>query len=261
MTEGQGFARRVASENLQRFAPLLGGVGEGADAEGSAETETGQEVDPDAANEEAEPDPERAEAESLFGGTSISVSVPFRRPPRRPRRRGDRRGGRAQPGPEQGALGGPGQPQPRPTAARGPLRWRKPNLPASDAQRPPTSDSNPTGNLRLAQAGFQVDGERIDQTTYFRNVVFGDLDWQRTGDREDAWADFAVTILGREFGVHRLRVSHNPGREAEQHNVTTTLHWGGLGETLRTQINVRNRTLSLYGPPRGQDSPFFIEIT
>jgi len=37
---------------------------------------------------------------------------------------------------------------------------------------PPTLGSNPTGNLKLTQAGHN-----IDWRTYFRYEMFGDLDW------------------------------------------------------------------------------------
>lgn len=49
--------------------------------------------------------------------------------------------------------------------------WEKHNLPKSDTQQP-SEKSNPTCNLRLSQAGYKVDGQKIDQTTYFRNEVF-----------------------------------------------------------------------------------------
>ena len=93
---------------------------------------------------------------------------------------------------------------------RGPLLWRKPNLPASDVQRQP---GNPTGGLRLTQAKFTAEGRRIDQTSYFRNTLFGGLPWttkRPTPFVESTTVRFDVTILGQPFGIQQLEISHKP---------------------------------------------------
>jgi hypothetical protein len=192
MNPGQGFARRVTVENLANFAPLLRRPAE-------------QDVPEDVANQPSDTpsDPAYQEAERQFNGSHLSFQLPFRRPAttRRPRRR--------QPASAQ---------QPRlqrsPEGPRGPLVWRK-TLKASDVQRQP---GNPTGGLRLTQARFtDVNGSRIDQTTYFRQDLFGTFNWieGRSGRnrREDAFIEFDIYVGGEAWGVHRLRVSHKPSGE------------------------------------------------
>ncbi len=121
------------------------------------------------------------------------------------------------------------------------VRWCK-RLPSSDAQqvRPGT---NPTGKLRLAQAGFE-----IDQTTYFREVLFGEEDWVRV-DRhgkayEEAHIRFSVTRPGDEALPMTLRVDHAAHRVASQRNVPTILGWGTeLGQWLRQNNQTGNWVL------------------
>lgn len=106
-------------------------------------------------------------------------------------------------------------------------RWFK-KMAASDAQHPPTEESNVTGVLRLTQARLG-----IDQTRYFRHDFFGGLAWTNVGTvtkpKEQVIVPFDVTIDGRALGLHNLMITHAAHREADQHNVTTVLHWGDLG--------------------------------
>jgi HKD family nuclease len=141
----------------------------------------------------------------------------------------------------------------------GELLWQKTNLPASDVQR---QKGNVTGGLRLVQAKWKVLGSFIDQTTYFRNDVFGHLAWyvwKENPYSEKAEADFEVYILGESYGLHQLMISHKPSGEAGQHNYTTILHWGDLAETVR-ELNLVGKTFNLYAPPSGQTGPFIIEV-
>lgn len=141
----------------------------------------------------------------------------------------------------------------------GELLWQKTKLPASDVQR---QKGNVTGGLRLVQAKWQVSGNFIDQTTYFRNDVFGHLIWSTWKTKpysEKAETSFEVYILGESYGVHELMISHKPSGEASQHNYTTILHWGELAETIR-QLNLVGKTFNLYSPPEGQAEPFIIEV-
>ena len=174
---------------------------------------------------------------SLFTGTAIPVHLPSKR---RPETKSIKE-----------RIPGP----------RGPLVWRKVELSRTDAQR---QVGNPTGDLRLTQAKFEVGGGVIDQTRYFRHEVFGEGDWtlERQSPRVET-ADFVfdVTILGDRLGPMMLAVSHKPTGEAGQGNYTTGVRWGPLLDILAHQIDVTGKTLSLYGPPRGAKDPFFIEIT
>jgi HKD family nuclease len=141
----------------------------------------------------------------------------------------------------------------------GELLWQKTKLPASDVQR---QSGNVTGGLRLTQAGWTVSGNPIDQTTYFRNDVFGYLTWSVWKERpfsEKAEAYFDVYLLGKSYSIHQLMVSYKPSGEAGQHNYTTILHWGDLAEIIR-ELNLVGKTFNLYAPPSGQAEPFIIEV-
>jgi hypothetical protein len=121
------------------------------------------------------------------------------------------------------------------------------------------------GGLRLTQAGFKVAGLDIDQTTYFRSL-FGAFPWRpparpRTSARqEEAEIPFNVTILGNPVGLQTLRVSHKPSGEAGQGNYTTIIHWGPIAQILRSAINIQGKTVRLYAPPSGAQSPFLLEV-
>jgi len=142
----------------------------------------------------------------------------------------------------------------------GKLLWQKINLPASDVQR---QKGNVTGGLRLVQAKWKVLDKFINQTTYFRNDIFGHLSWSVWKTKpysEKAETRFDVYLLGKSYGIHELMISHKPSGEAEQHNYTTMLHWSGLAETIQ-KINLVGKTFSLYAPQNNQSEPFIIEIS
>ncbi len=121
--------------------------------------------------------------------------------------------------------------------------WKKRNLPKSDSQQP-SEGSNPTCNLRLSQAGHAVDGNRIDQTTYFRDEVFCDCDWEETENGEKTYIPVDLEIDGKFKGRYNLKVTHEPHRESNQDNVTTVLHWEDAIPAL-TEEDVTGKNLSL----------------
>lgn len=125
------------------------------------------------------------------------------------------------------------QPTIAPTSA---LRWCK-QLRASDAQQV-ISGTNPTGKLRLSQAG-----NPIDHRTFFRNGIFSHLSWAmqiRKGNAvEMAVGQFDVTVRGSNLGTLSLVIDHAPHREAQQNNVPTILAWGStLGRTLSSTSHI-----------------------
>jgi len=145
----------------------------------------------------------------------------------------------------------------------GSLLWVKPKLKESHIQSPSKPQTNPVGALRLGSARYKVDGEIIDQTKYFRNIVFSDLEW--TSDpvinhpnKEVATAKFEIIISGVNYGVFNLNLSHEPDREAKQNNATTLIHWG-TATTIIKQKNLVGRGLYLY-EPLAKELPFTIEI-
>src|SRR3989344_2496517 len=143
--------------------------------------------------------------------------------------------------------------------SKGNLLWKKPELSASDVEKSP--GGNVTGRLKLVKSGFKVNGKLIDQTTYFRKEMFGNLDWvdKAHTKKEVAEGIFAIKILGKDMGLHRLIVGYNPDGEAFQNNYTTHLSWGHLSETIR-KLNLIGKELSIYSPQEGQEEPFYLEI-
>ncbi|MCX6233125.1 MAG: phospholipase D family protein [Bacteroidetes bacterium] len=146
----------------------------------------------------------------------------------------------------------------RPTI--GNLVWVRRKLPASSVQNAGTG-TNPTGGLRLVQNEFKVNGVRIDQTSYFRNILFGNYLWQKTSSTpfvESAIIPFEVTIRGKLLGKIDLTVRHKPSGEAGQHNYTTSISWGILGETIK-KASLTGSRLELYSP-KGRSKTFQIII-
>ncbi|MFP7254858.1 phospholipase D family protein [Terribacillus goriensis] len=145
------------------------------------------------------------------------------------------------------------------------LVWRKSNLPRTDAQfiPPGLRRTNVTGNLRLAQAGFEVGGSRIDVNTYFRHDIFGGLTWSRRirgGGRaplEIAEGEFYLRIFGTWFGSYNLEISHDLNRVSGQNNIPTILHWGTALRAV-TSINITGHRLDMYQIP--SLNAYFIDI-
>lgn len=110
-------------------------------------------------------------------------------------------------------------------------RWFR-ELDNTAAQQVKSLGSNPTGNLRLSQGDSD-----FDHKVYFRNVFFGGLPWAPTEGKDseqEVVVDFQVRIVGTALGIQGLRISHDPKRIAGQANVPTVLHWGTLGQVLRS---------------------------
>ena len=160
--------------------------------------------------------------------------------------------------------------QPRPPAAGGgavmvsapptfgQLVWIKPSLPSSDLQL--NQGSNVPGVLRLTQAGFEVNGHKIDQKTYFRNKVFSQLNWTYDAAKQKDVADVSISLIiaGVYVGDFNLSLSHKPAWAAGQGNYTTGLHWAGATNHIK-QKGLVGRSLKLYEPASAQGS-FVIEI-
>ncbi len=137
------------------------------------------------------------------------------------------------------------------------LIWEKGNLPPSDAQQVPAG-SAVTGVIRLSDANFKLDGTPINKNTYFRNDIFGSLNWTNKvrllkPPLQEATAQFNITILGVGLGTHNLRISHDPARIAGQGNVPTTIHWGRNSSVINylKLHDVTGSTFKLYSPSPG----------
>jgi hypothetical protein len=230
MPAGRGFVRRVTLESLPMFAPLLRQPGQpaaeeqsGADAAHSEEVESSLPQD-------SPPDDSLRTALDLFSGESIRVPQTHHRPARArstPNRPGSTRAA--------APAATPSLPT-SPAIVPGSLVWRKTRLPASDVQR---QQGNPTGGLRLTQARFAgPGGETIDQTTYFRQELFGFLPWR--GIRSNPYVEATdvpfqcelcswARILGSEAC---WSVTSQAGKLA-----STTTQQFFIGETWRTQYD------------------------
>jgi hypothetical protein len=133
-------------------------------------------------------------------------------------------------------------------AEEGQLVWEKGEMARRGAQRPGGEKSNPTGVMALVQDGFKdEEGKRIDKTTYFRNRVFGNLEWFREGKKEISEAKFKIFIDGNYVGTKILRISHDPDWESNQNNYTTAIHWGPeMNNILKNDVNVYGWKFSLF---------------
>ncbi|UVO54406.1 phospholipase D family protein [Sphingomonas sp. SUN039] len=140
----------------------------------------------------------------------------------------------------------------------GQLVWVKPSLPFSDLQL--NQSSNVPGVLRLTQAGYQVNGQTIDQKTYFRNQVFSQLIWvyDAAKQKDVAGVPISLIIAGVYVGDFDLSLSHKPTWAAGQGNYTTGLHWASATSHIK-QPGLVGRSLRLYQPFNPQ-ARFVIEI-
>ena len=146
---------------------------------------------------------------------------------------------------------------------KGNTLWKKENIPSSDAQKV-SSGTNVTGVLRLSQAGFRVNDDLIDHTTYFINHIFNKLEWTTEYRRDKqpllvAFARFQIKMLGEYKGEYELKISHDTERISGQGNVPTTLHWSDAIEIIKEK-DLTGKNLSIYGSSTGSSEPFFIEI-
>ena len=141
------------------------------------------------------------------------------------------------------------------------LVWRHSKLPNSYVEIPLTTNSNVKGNFGLSQAKYKVRGALIDVQTYFRNDVFGNLDWgvERASPLvEKATAMFHVTVLGEDLGTHTLEIRHKPSGEAGQNNYPGYVSWGPLAKAIQDR-NLVGYSLNLYQLDDSDDT-FKIEI-
>jgi hypothetical protein len=128
----------------------------------------------------------------------------------------------------------------------GQLVWVKPRLPRTDLQL--LKRGHDPGVLRLVQARFEVNGERINWRTYFRQDIFGHLAWgsgPNDPEKEMAVAPFSLVVAGVYVGDFDLTLSHKPAWEAGQSNYTTGLHWGAATKHICHEALI-DRALRLY---------------
>ncbi|MFB6144077.1 MAG: phospholipase D-like domain-containing protein [Candidatus Nanohaloarchaea archaeon] len=142
------------------------------------------------------------------------------------------------------------------------LLWRKKNLPSSDVldEEGVSENTNITGELRFTQARFEVNNERIDQTTYFREDAFGDLEWEEDPEtgKEETEIECHIRLNDDDIGTHTLEVVHDPELESGQRNFTTSLRWGDISDEIRSH-DLTGKNFYIYDSAEADDK-FVIEI-
>lgn len=146
----------------------------------------------------------------------------------------------------------------------GVLVWQK-TLPQSDALQVSEGTAH-VGGVRLTQARFEnPPGQRINQTSYFRNL-FADYHWEpetgrhRDANQEHAFVPMRIIIRGHDYGIHNFEISHKPSGESEQGNYTTILRWGREFNQIIQEANLTGAVLSLYETAE-ENAAFLIDIT
>ena len=135
------------------------------------------------------------------------------------------------------------------------LVWQSGPLTRRALTIPVGARTNPTGSMLFTKGAMDA----IDQRHYFRDQVFGDLDWQPDPPHyERAAAQFELIIAGVDYGRFELRISHNTRTDSKayrQRNSMTQLHWGDA-RPLVARTDLLGRTIYLYRSETG----FVLEI-
>jgi len=116
----------------------------------------------------------------------------------------------------------PPTPTSAPSSAKSVAHWSK-KLSRSDAQRRAGHQSN---LIALTQGDYR---SRIDQTSFFREDLFGSEAWtsETTTSREPievTYAPIRTRIDGVDHGVLTFRITHAIHRESGTNSPTTELH-------------------------------------
>ena len=145
---------------------------------------------------------------------------------------------------------------------QGILVWRK-TITKSDALQVKPGTHH-VGGVRLTQSKFEnPPGQRIDQTTYFRQL-FADYSWENEVgkyiDQEHTFIPMHIIIRGTDYGILNFEISHKPSGEAGQNNYTTILRWGRGFSPIIRQDNLTGAVFSLYETDE-EGVDFLINIT
>lgn len=104
------------------------------------------------------------------------------------------------------------------------LVWESKPLSRRSLGIPTGPNSNPTGSTTLGSGTF----DDIDRVTYFRDDLFGHLNWNLKGTIETAPQKFDLVIKGVLLGAFDLTLRHSLTRAAAaaaDHNSPTSLSW------------------------------------
>lgn len=137
------------------------------------------------------------------------------------------------------------------------LVWESKPLSRRSLGIPTGPNSNPTGSTTLGSGTF----DDIDRVTYFRDELFGHLDWTLNGTIETAPQEFDLVIKGVLLGTFDLTLRHSLTRAAaaaQDKNSPTSLSWNEA-RPLVAREDLLDRTMRIW---RSTEDPteFQIEI-
>lgn len=104
--------------------------------------------------------------------------------------------------------------------------------------------TNPKGEMSLGKGQYRS----INQFTYFRNDIFGNLQWERNRNEDEiANAHFTLILCGVNYGEYTLKLLHKrKGMIAyKQNNYVTSIRWGDISHLVKNK-NLLGRELILY---------------
>ena len=142
------------------------------------------------------------------------------------------------------------------------LVWQRNPLTRRSLNIPTESTTHSTGSMFFAK-GQTAD---IDQRHYFREEIFGALDWQSDiapgkEHLERSKGKFRIVIKGVNYGIFEMSLTHDSRTESatyDQNNSVTQLHWGEV-KPLVAHEDLLDRTIYLYRDGSQRDL-FILEI-
>jgi len=137
------------------------------------------------------------------------------------------------------------------------LVWESKPLSRRSLGIPTGPNSNPTGSTTLGSGTF----DDIDRVSYFRDDLFGHLDWTLNGTIETAPQEFDLVIKGVLVGSFDLTLRHSLARAAAaaaDHNSPTSLSWNEA-RPLVAREDLLDRTMKIWRSTVDPDE-FQVEI-
>ena len=124
------------------------------------------------------------------------------------------------------------------------LVWESKPLSRRSLGIPTGPNSNPTGSTTLGSGTF----DDIDRVTYFRDDLFGHLNWTLNGAIETAPQEFDLLIKGILLGSYSLTLRHSRTRVAafpEDKNPPTSLSWNEARQLVARE-DLLDRTMKIW---------------
>ncbi|WP_298469295.1 phospholipase D family protein [uncultured Erythrobacter sp.] len=124
------------------------------------------------------------------------------------------------------------------------LIWESKPLKRRSLGIPTRPGSNPTGSTTLGTGTFHG----INRVTYFRDDLFGHLDWTLEGTTETASQGVDLVIAGVLVGTFQMTFRHSLTRaaaEAADHNSPTSLSWNEA-RSLVAREDLLDRTMRIW---------------